>query len=196
MKVIGLTGGIGTGKSTVARFLAELGAVVIDADEVGHEFLESDSQVRQQIVTSFGEDILTPEGKVDRRKLGRMVFENPRALSCLNRIIHPRISEVVKNRLEDYRRGAGVVVIEAPLLVEAGWSSLVDQVWVTMAPKATVIKRLKAGKGLSRAEALARIRSQLPARERAKHADVVINNNAGLDGLKERVRELWQGLVI
>jgi len=194
MKVIGLTGGIGSGKSTVAKYLAELGAVIIDADRIGHEVLESDSKARQQVVSAFGQQILTPDGQIDRKKLGRVVFKSHKALSRLNRIMHPRIYQAVKSRLENYRQqGADVVVIEAPLLIEASWATLVDEVWVTTAPQATVLKRLEK-MGLSHNEAMSRIRSQLPARERVKLADVVINTDCSPDELKAKVGKLWQGL--
>ena len=195
MKVIGLTGGIGSGKSTVAGFLAELGVVVIDADKVGHKFLESDSKVQQQVINAFGQQILTPEGQIDRRKLGRIVFKSPGALSRLNQIMHPNISEAVNAQLELYRgQGVGAVVIEAPLLIEAGWASLVDQVWVTTAPRAAILKRLE-GIGLSRNEVMARIRYQLSDGERVKHADAVIDTDCRLDELKSRVRELWVNYI-
>ncbi len=195
MKVIGLTGGIGSGKSTVAKFLAELGAAIIDADKIGHAVLEPDSEAWQQVVAAFGRQILKPNREIDRKKLGKIVFGSAKELSRLNRIMHPQICGVVKAQLEQYRRqGIDVVVVEAPLLMEAGWTSLVDEVWVTLAPEATVLKRLEEGMGLSKAESQARIRSQLPAKERVKHADVVINTDLSLDELKARVNKLWQGL--
>jgi len=195
MKVIGLTGGIGSGKSTVSLFLAELGAAIIDTDKVGHTVLEPDSEAWQQVVAAFGRQILKPNREIDRKKLGKIVFGSAKALSRLNRIMHPQICGVVKAQLEQYRRqGIDVVVVEAPLLMEAGWTSLVDEVWVTLAPEATVLKRLEEGMGLSKAESQARIRSQLPAKERVKHADVVISTDSSLDELKARVNKLWQGL--
>ena len=134
------------------------------------------------------------DGEIDRHKLGQLVFPNATALAQLNRIMHPRIYQVVKARLENYRQqGADVVVIEAPLLIEASWATLVDEVWVTTAPQATVLKRLEK-MGLSNNEAMSRIRSQLPARERAKLADVVINTDCSPDELKAKVGKLWQGL--
>ncbi len=194
MKVIGLTGGIGSGKSTVARFLAELGMVIIDADRIGHEVLESDSKAWQQVVAAFGQQIVTPNGRIDRKELGRIVFKSHKALSRLNRIMHPRIYRVVKSRLEKYRRqGVDVVVFEAPLLIEASWATLVDEVWVTTAPEATILRRLEKI-GLSRDEAMERIRSQLSAEERDRHADMVINTDCSLDELKVKVGKLWQGL--
>ncbi|MCL0057824.1 dephospho-CoA kinase [Dehalococcoidales bacterium] len=195
MKVIGLTGGIGSGKSIVSRFLAELGAVIINADRVGHEAYKPDTELWREVVATFGRQIVTPAGDINRKKLGEIVFGNPESLACLNQITHPRIYQMVKAQLEEYRRqGVNVVVVEAPLLIEAGWTSLVDEVWVTVAAEATVLSRLEEQKGLSREQALARIHSQLSAEERIKHADVVINTDCELDELKARVGELWRGL--
>ncbi len=194
MKIIGLTGGIGSGKSTVSRFLAELGAVIIDADKVGHDALK-DAEIRQEIIAVFGERVLTPAGDIDRSRLGRIVFDDAEALERLNRIIQPRIHDVIKAQLEDCReRGVAVVVLEAPLLVEAGATSIVDEVWVTAAPGSTVLKRLRERSGLSESETLARIRSQISAEERVKHADVIISNDGSLDELREKVEGLWRRL--
>jgi len=199
MKVIGLTGGIGSGKSTVSGFLKELGAVVIDADRVGHEVFKPDTEAWREVVAAFGRGILTPDGDIDRRKLGKIVFDNYEALARLNQIVHPRIRAQVKAQIEEYRRqGVGVVMLEAPVLLEAGRPSLVDEVdevWVTVAPESTVLKRLKKKLGLSESESLARIRSQLPPEEKIKRADVVIDTDCSLDELKSRVKELWQRLA-
>ena len=197
MKVIGLTGGIGSGKSTVSQFLAELGAVIIDADRVGHEALKPDTEIWHEVIAAFGRQILKPGGEIDRSKLGEIVFGNADLLSQLNQIMHPRMYDMAKAQLGEYRRrGVEVVVLEAPLLVEAGWTSLVDEVWVTVAPEATVLKRLEEKVGLSRTKALARIRSQLPSEERIKHAHAVINTDCDLDELRAEVKELWQKLRI
>jgi len=197
MKVIGLTGGIGSGKSTVSQFLAELGAVILNADEVGHEAFKPDTEIWREVVATFGRQIVTPNGNIDRKKLGNIVFGNPESLSRLNQIMHPRMYALAKAQLEEYRQqGTRVVVLEAPLLLEAGWTSLVDEVWVTTAPEATVLKRLEERTGLSQAESLARIRSQLPSAERVRHAAVVINTDCDLDELKSRVKELWRRLEL
>jgi len=197
VKVIGLTGGIGSGKSTVSQFLAELGAVIVDADKVGHEAFKPDTEAWREVVAAFGKQILTASGDIDRKKLGELVFGNPESLSRLNQIMHPRIYELVKAQLGEYRgQGVEVVVLEAPLLVEAGWTSLVDEVWVTIASESTVLGRIKGRTGLSERESLARIRSQLSSEERVKHADVVINTDCTLDELKARVGELWWGFHI
>ncbi len=195
MKVIGLTGGIGSGKSTVSRFLAELGALIIDADKVGHELLRPGTKIWQQVAATFGRQILAPDSEIDRKKLGRLVFGSPERLKLLNQLMHPEMKKAVKARLLKYRRqGASVVVVEAPLLVEAGWTELVDETWVTTASETTVLRRLEQQMGLPKTESLARIRSQLPARERAKRADVVINTELSLDELRAKVKKLWQKL--
>jgi len=197
MKVIGLTGGIGSGKSTVSRFLAELGAVIIDADKVGHEAYKSDTDIWREVVAAFGRQILTPNGDIDRKKLGEIVFDKPEALSRLNQILHPRIYDMVKAKIEGYRRqGVDVVVLEAPLLIEAGWASSVDEVWVTAASESTVLRRLEECSGLSEQQSLARIRFQLSSEERIKHANVVINNDGDINELKSKVEKLWQGLAL
>lgn len=204
MKVIGLTGGIGSGKSTVSGFLRELGATIIDVDRVWREALKPDTELLRAVVAAFGNDILAPDGNIDRKKLGDIVFSNPEALARLNNIMHPWMYETVKAKLEEYRQqGMGVVVLEAPLLIEvplslkAGEPSLldeVDEVWVTVAPEFTVFKRLKEKSGLSEEQALARIRSQLSSEERIKHANVVIDTDCSLEELKQKVRALWDKL--
>ena len=194
MKVIGLTGGIGSGKSTVSQFLAELGAVIIDADKIGHEAFQPDTEIWYKVVAAFGRQIVAPSGEIDRKKLGEMVFSRPELLSRLNQIMHPRMYGMVKTQLEEYQRqGVAVVVLEAPLLLEANWTSLVDEVWVTAASEATVLRRLEEKVGLSKEESLARIRSQLSNEERVKQANVVINTDCSLDEVKARVKGLWQG---
>lgn len=195
MKVIGLTGGIGSGKSTVSQMLSELGTIVIDADKVGHEALKPDTEVWQEIVATFGEDILAPGGEIDRKKLAGRVFGDLEALARLNRIIHPTMYDMIRAQLEGYRRqGIEVVILEAPLLLEAGWTSLVDEVWVTVASESTVLMRLQQRSELSESEALTRMSSQLSLHERIMRADVVINTDCELTELKARVRELWQEL--
>lgn len=200
MKVIGLTGGIASGKSTVSRFLEELGAVIIDADRVGHEAFKPDTETWREVVAAFGQEVLTTGGEIDRQKLGNIVFGNSQALARLNQIVHPRIYALAKAQIEEYRRqGVGVVVLEAPLLLEVGRPSLadeVDEVWVTVAPESTALKRLEEKMGLSAPQSLARIRSQLASEERVKHADVVIDTDCRLDELRAKVKKLWRRLSL
>jgi len=193
MKVIGLSGGIGSGKSTVSQLLVGLGAVIIDSDKVGHEVFKPGTEAWREVVDAFGRQVLKADGEIDRNKLGKIVFDSSESRTLLNQIMHPRMYELVKAQLEDYRQqGVGVAVVEAPLLVEAGWASLVDEVWVTVAPESTVVKRMKGRSGLSEAETLARIRSQLSSEERVRHADLVIDTDCSLDELKAKVKELWK----
>lgn len=195
MKVIGLTGGIGSGKSTVARFLAELGAVTIDLDKVGHEVLEQ-PDVRARVAAEFGQGILDSRGEVDRGRLGRLVFTDGDALARLNKITHPAIDETVRAKLDEQRRrGTKVVVLEAAAILEAGKTAGFDELWVTVATEEVALERLAGRGGLSRKEALARIRSQLSNEERLRHADVVIDTDLSLDELKEKVTVEWRRLL-
>ncbi len=196
MKVIGLTGGIGAGKSTVAGFLAELGASVIDLDKVGHEALARGGAAREAVIEAFGEGILDENGEIDRARLGEKVFNDPPGLERLIRILHPVIDAMVNERLAACRRrGAKVAVLEAAAMPEAGGDPRAGELWVTTAPEALVLERLKARSGYSAEEAQARIRNQLPAAARLSHADVVIENTGTLAELKARVKEEWEKLM-
>lgn len=193
MLVIGLTGNIGTGKTTVSQILAKLGAAIIDADKLGHKLLQPHTPIWYQVLAAFGRDILQPDEQIDRHKLAQMVFADPMSLSRLNKIMHPKIYDLAKERLESLRsQGVKVVVLEAPLLLEAGWRNLVNQVWVTTASEAVVTKRLKENKGLAEADILARLHSQMPQEKKLKQADVVIDTSCDLTELEAKVRELWQ----
>lgn len=194
MKVIGLTGGIGSGKSTVAQFLEELGAAFIDLDRVGHDVLKQ-KEVREQLVNEFGSGILDDNGDIDRAELGGIVFNDSEALSRLNRISHPAIDNIVNARLEGYRhQRVKTVMLEAAALLDAGHVPQFDEIWVTVAPEQAVIERLSENKGYSEAEARARINSQMPGEERIKQADVVIDTDCTLDELKSRVTAEWRRL--
>ena len=193
MIVIGLTGGIASGKSAVSQMLSELGAVVIDADKVGHEAFRPHSDAWREVVSAFGSGILGQNEEIDRGKLADIVFNDPKALEQLNSIMHPPMYQIVKQRIEALRRQrVGVVVLEAALLIEANWTDLVDQVWVTVAPEADVIDRLRRQKGFTEEQARARINSQMSIAERSRCADVVIENDSDLDTLRARVEGLWQ----
>ncbi|MBI2328685.1 MAG: dephospho-CoA kinase [Chloroflexi bacterium] len=194
-KVIGLTGGIGSGKSTASQCLAELGAVILDADKVGHEAFQPNTDAWHEVVAAFGRKVIAPGGEIDRKKLGEIVFSQPQSLARLNQIMHPRMYEMMKARIEEYRRqGVDVVVVEAAILIEANWMPLVDEVWVTVSSETAVLERLKRQRGLAEEQTLARIHSQLATEERLKHADVVISNDGDLDEVKAKVKELWARL--
>ena len=195
MLVIGLTGNFGTGKTTVSQILAELGAAMIDADKLGHELLQSRGQAYRDVVVAFGKDILTPDGEIDRDKLGQLVFTNTTALAQLNRIMHPRMYTIAQKSIDQYRKqGTRIAVLEAALLIEAGWTPLVDQVWVTTAPDGVIVNRLKKQRGLAEEEILARLHSQMPSQEKVKLADVAIDTDCPLGELKLKVTNLRNNL--
>jgi dephospho-CoA kinase len=192
-RVIGLTGGIGSGKSTVSRFLAELGAVVLDADKIGHEVYLPDTDTWRELVKIFGRGILAPDNTIDRKKLGAIVFGNDAELKKLDAMIHPRITEIIRQRIDGYRRkGAKIIVLDAPVLFEANAEKLVDEIWVVVSDEKNVIRRAAARTGLPAAQIRARIRSQLTNAERINHAQVIIHNDGNIEQLKEKVQELWQ----
>jgi len=196
MKIIGLTGGIGSGKSTAAQFLAELGAEVVDLDKAGHEALKKGGAVYNEVVKEFGEGILDYEGEIDRTRLGRIVFKDSEALKRLNAIVHPAIDRVVENKVSESRRkGIKVVVLEAAAMLEAEKTWQVDEVWVIKSKKKTVLSRLKERSGYTEAEAKRRIRSQMTDRERIKHADVVINNDGTPEELRGKIKAEWEKLL-
>ncbi len=196
MLVIGLTGSIGTGKSEAAHLLEALGASVINADEVGHEAYTPNTEAWEQVVAAFGDGILQEDGEIDRRKLGALVFSNAGQLAKLNHIMHPRMARMVADKIEVLRNeGVGVVVVEAALLFEAGWDSLVEEVWVTDSPDQIVIERLKQRNGLSEAEARKRISTQMDRAERLEKSDIVIDNSGDMAGLESAIKDLWNSRV-
>ena len=196
MLVIGLTGSIGTGKSEAARQLEALGASVISADQVGHEAYTPNTQAWEQVVAAFGEDILQEDGEIDRRKLGALVFSDPGQLEKLNQIMHPRMARMVADKIEVLRsQGVNVVVVEAALLFEAGWDSLVEEVWVTDSQDQVVIERLKERNGMSEGEARKRISSQMDRTERLERSDYVIENSGDMAALESAIKELWDRRV-
>lgn len=195
MKVIGLTGGMGSGKSTVSQLLSELGANVLDADIVGHQCYQPGTEAWKDVVDAFGEEIVAPDGSIDRTRLGAIVFGDPEALIRLNQIMHPRMYDMMADQIEEYRLGGvEVVVLEAAILFEADWTPLVDEIWVTVASEPTVVQRVRERTDLPEEQIRSRIRSQLSNEERKGKADLVISNDGGLDELREKVEELWEGL--
>ena len=196
MFVIGLTGGIGTGKSEVGAILSKLGAEVINADLVGHEIYRPDTDGWQQIVETFGTDVLTDAGEVDRKKLGAIVFSDAGALEKLNAIAHPRIYDAIEKRIARLKEdGGSVAVVEAALLIEAGWTPLADEVWVVASDEGTVIERLRS-RNMDESSVRARIESQMPQSDRTLNGDVVIDNDGNLAELTENIEELWNSRVV
>ena len=193
MKVIGLAGGIGAGKSEVSRILGEMGAEVLNADRYGHEVYLPGTEGLREVVEAFGEDVLQPNGEVDRRALGGKVFGNPEAMASLNAIAWPRIRQKIEEGIEEQRQlGTGVVVLDAAVLIEAGWTDATDEVWVVTAPEEDVIRRIQARNNLTEEQIRARMASQMSSEERVEHADVVVANEGDLQELQRKVGELWE----
>ena len=197
MKVIGLTGIFGSGKSTVAGFTKKMGAVVIDADKIVHQLYLPEAEGARRVVSLFGPGMLDTDGRLDRQKLAETVFADKDALAKLNAAIHPLVVQQIKTLLADYnrRRGDTIVVIEAPLLIEAGLVPLTDEVWVTTAPRDTIFRRLNRKYGMPYPAVLARIRAQLPVREQLRHATQVINTDTSPERLKAKVSRLWKKTI-
>lgn len=193
MKTIGLTGGIGSGKSTVSQILAELGAFVIDADKVGHEIYLPGKEAWQQVTAAFGRDILAPDETIDRKKLGALVFGSDEVRKKLNGIVHPLMFHDIDRRIKA-KRAEGFtkpIVVEAAILIEANWLPLTDEVWLVVTNKNAVIDRVATQRGLAAKDTEARIASQLSDSERRKHAQVVIENDGSLEELQRKIRVAW-----
>lgn len=194
MRTIGLTGGIGSGKSEVSGMLAALGAVVIDADHEGHRTYERGTEGWRRVVDRFGDGILDAQGEVDRKRLAGIVFGDAAALTDLNALLHPLIRARVETRLRALRDGAvAVTVVEATLLLEAGWEDLVDEVWLVQAPAAVVTQRLREQRRMTEAQIAARVAAQRhQAAVVARRADVVIQNDGTRERLRAEVERLWR----
>jgi dephospho-CoA kinase len=191
---IGLTGGIGSGKSTAAKILAEVGAPAIDADKVGHEIYQPGVPAYRELINAFGEEILAPDRTIDRRKLGPIVFADPAALKRLNAIVHPKMFARMGEMVAAMRRGGETrpIVIEAAILIEANWQPLFDEIWLVTAARERVIERVERDRGLKPEQTEARIRAQLSDEERRKYATSVIRNDGTLEELRAAVTRLWQ----
>jgi dephospho-CoA kinase len=194
-RVIGLTGGMGSGKSTVSQFLSELGVVIVDADKIGHEIYQPNTTIWRQLVKTFGKQIVAPDNTIDRKKLGAIVFSNPESVKKLDSIVLPGMFQIAKRQIEKARKQrVKVVVLDAPTLFEAKWDPLVEEVWVVVANEADVIKRAIERTGLPEEQIRARIRAQMSNEERIKRSNVVIHNNGTVGDLLTKVKELWEAL--
>jgi len=188
--LIGLTGNIGTGKSTVARQLAELGAEVVDADLVYRDLIEPDQAGWRAVVELFGPGILAPDRRVDRRRLGEIVFRDAEALSRLERATHPLVVERIAQLLATAR--PRIAVHEAIKLIESGAAESCDEVWVVVAPRDRQVERLVQTRGLSPEDAALRVDSQPPQEDKIARADVVLHNDGDLGALREQVSQHWR----
>jgi dephospho-CoA kinase len=191
--LIGLTGNIATGKSEVARILGDLGACVIDADQVAHEVMLPGGPAYDNVITAFGPEILAADGTIDRVRLGDIVFRDPAALRRLEMAVHPATIVEVARRIA--QSPAPVVVVEAIKLLEASLHLGCDAVWVVTAPRQLQIARLVAARGMTEEDAALRVDAQPPQEEKAALADLVIANDDGLNALRQKVETAWSQLV-
>ncbi|MEU5589141.1 dephospho-CoA kinase [Streptomyces chrestomyceticus] len=193
MVKVGLTGGIGAGKSEVSRLLASYGAVIVDADKIAREVVEPGTPGLAAVIAEFGEDVLSADGTLDRPKLGAIVFSDPQKLQALNAIVHP----LVGARSAELEAAAGpdaVVVHDVPLLTENGLAPLYDLVVVVDATPDTQLDRLVRLRGMAESEAKARMEAQASREKRLAIADLVIDNDGPLEDLEPQVRQVWQNL--
>ena len=197
--IVGITGGIACGKTTVSELLTEKGAIPINADEIGHQLLKAGSPVIDELTDAFGHDILETSGDVSRKKLGAIVFQNKTARERLNSILHPLIIQRSRARARQLvtEDSTCVVLLDAPLLIEAGAYDTVDLIVVVTASPETQLRRtlersIAQGRRLTETEVQARIDAQMPVSEKVKYADVVIENEGTLEELHRQVDELWE----
>ena len=194
MLLVGLTGGIGSGKSTVARMLEERGAVVFDADLLAREAVEPGTPGHKAVIERFGADVLAPGGELDREALASIVFADPSARRDLEQIVHPEVRRLFAEGSEAYRDTDRIVVFSAPLLVESGMHTAFEILVVVSATVATQIERLMRQRGMSEPAIRARIDAQAPLEDKAAVADFLVDNEGTLAELESQVKRLWHDL--
>jgi dephospho-CoA kinase len=194
MLLVGLTGGLGAGKSTVARMLADRGAVLVDADELARRALEPGSRAYQQVCDLFGNEVVTPSGELDRAAIAATVFSDPERRRALESIVHPEVFRMLAETVEARRGSDDIIVFDAPLIVETGFHDACDVVVVVTAPEAERVARVVRDRDMTADQARARIRAQISDQEREAVADVVIHNDGDLAQLEARIDDLWEQL--
>jgi len=197
MMKIGLTGGIGSGKSTVAELFRKRGAHIIDLDLLAHQVEEPGGSVWQEIVDYFGREILDTEGRIDREALGEIVFRDSAKREELNRIVHPAVRDEWQHRIDDIVRGDGqaIVISDVPLLIEVGWHEEMDIVILVYTPPGVQIERIMERNGYTQEEARDRLRSQMPLDEKIPFADFVVRNEGTREETEAAVEEVWTEIL-
>lgn len=191
MIVVGLTGGIGSGKTALAALLSERGAHVIDADQLGRDALHPGEPAWHSVVSQFGDEILTPAMEIDRKRLAALVFSDPGKLAALNAIVHPVIMEGIADALERYAGTDDVVVLDAALIIELGLQSAVDLLVAVVAAEGTRTKRLVEQRDMTAEDVIARMNVQAPTEEISARAEVVVKNEGTLEDLAAEADRLW-----
>lgn len=192
MKVIGLTGGIASGKSTASAYLRELGAAIVDADAISRASTRRGGAAFEAVCAAFG-DILGADGEIDRRKLGGIVFADEDARRKLNSIVHPAVMAESRAQIENARAsGVKMCILDVPLLFETGMEKLCDETWLIYVPREEQIRRMAERDGLDAAAAAARIDSQMPLEEKLKRADVAIDSSGTIEQTREKLHRLWE----
>jgi len=195
-RVVGLTGGIASGKSTVSKMFRQLGAKIVDADTIARRIVKPGKPALAEIASTFGAEMIRSDGSLDRARLGRLVFSDPARLAQLDKITHPRIAASARRSINRYRRnGAPLVVYDAALIVEKGWQKGLDGLVVVSVPEPVQLQRLQQRDGISTEQALQRIRSQLPLAAKVKVADHVVDNGGSLDQTRRQVEQLYRQLT-
>ncbi len=195
MVVVGLTGGICSGKSTVAALFKNLGAIVIDADQVAHEVVEPDRPLFEVVASTFGREVIGADGRIDRGRLGAIVFADPKARRRLEELLHPAIIQECERRIRLAEvSGVAVCLVDAALLIESGWYTRFNAVILVEASETVQLDRLVGSRGLSRDDAMLRIRSQMSQEEKRRHAHYVIENEGPLDETERQVNVVWEQL--
>ena len=198
MKIIGLTGGIACGKSTVSTELRALGAAIIDADALAHELSQPRQPIYNAYVECFGREIVAADGTLDRAAVARRVFADPAVRAEVEAIAHPIIRRAAEERLRAARdENKRAAVLDVPLLFEAGWDALADETWVVALPREEQLARLLArDKAMDAGEARARIAAQMPLAEKCARADVVIDNSGTVEEIREYIGKLWKERIL
>lgn len=196
MRVIGLTGGIATGKSTVSEILKNAGAVIIDADRIARGVVKKNLPAYRKIVETFGESVLLPDGEINRKTLGHLVFNDPRKKKLLNASVHPLVRRETNRQLKALAKNQpdALVILDIPLLFEADMRIDLPEVIVVYAPEHVQIRRLIQRDGISQEEAMARIRSQMPIEEKKSLANMIIDNSGTIEQTRRQTLEIFQRL--
>lgn len=196
MVIAGLTGGIATGKSTVAGFFSSAGAVLIDADRIAFDVVQKGTSIWREIINYFGEEVLLPNGQIDRTGLGNIIFNDTEKKGMLDKIVHPAVFERIDRQLQklENEQPDKVVILDVPLLIETGMHKDMSDIIVVYVPQSVQIERLIARDGLSRTEALSRISSQMSIEEKKNYASIIIDNTYSLERTRERTLEVYKNL--